>query len=1046
MSTQAEPQQQYGNRLLPSTLDEEARITPERIFASYSISDDLSEGFQDVTFFQMASAVDCFAHKLREMFGVSQDFETLTYLGVPDLRYNIVFYAAVKCGYKVFLPSPRNPASTNLALIQQTNSRKLVHAPELQAVINKITDLQEGITCAAVGPLKTMLQSHGPSFRFCPPFEEAIHQPILVLHSSGSTGLPKPVTMTHGSFAAIDNDRNFPVVPGRKNNDLTVWDFEGSPGRLYEPFPPFHLAGFFSKIMVPVFTRAIPIFGPPLRPPSGTLTAEILQRQSVRGCLLPPSVAEQLLSHSQGLDLFEPLDFFCFAGGPLSDHVGDLISKKTTVCQFYGSTEVGQIRQLVPRPEDWSYMEFHPDAKLSLEPFDDNVFELVLYADDTTKSSSMLNHNCPDTHTWPTKDLFTPHPSKKGLWRFHGRKDDIIVLSNGEKLNPVPMERYLQGLPNISGALVVGHARSQPALLIEPAEQSSIQDKAWLDEVWPMIEKANAMMPGHGRIVRSLMVMANAEKPFIRAGKGTIVRKLTEAAYTDAIDHMYSKTAESTSIPRSVLHPTAFTRDATTHLIQSILLDIVHGPVGISSNLYSNGLDSLKTMEAVEALRLSLSSHRESSKLSWLTAETFYRHPSILQLSQVVVDFLNEGKVPEERNRNDDLSKLYNNFAKTLESSAAIGIPEPRAGGITLILTGTTGNLGSRLLREFAMDSKVASIYCFNRSTHAERKWSDGMTCESTSSAPITAEVKFLTVDFGQAHLGLRPEQLAGIVDRCSLIVHTAWKVDFNQSLASFADNIRSVCTLANAAITSSQRPRIVFVSSISSVGPWNSAYRQGPGIPEEPIEDLSAALSVGYGESKQIAERLLDRAAGESNLPVTILRVGYLGGAIDDVQAPWTGRELFPAILKACKLIGLVPTDLPPVDWIPVDKASKIVSEISFHDLGSSSPTKDYYHVVNPHPRPWLDFMPCLMKFCGQETKAVPLSEWVAHLRRLSERESISSVPSLKLLGFFSLMQSGGAVATYQTSAIVRASGTMFSLQPVDQTLMDHWLSQYTF
>ena len=961
---------------------------------------------------------------------------------IPTSPYSAAFFAE---HVQVFLPSPRNPASTNLALLQQTNSTKLVYAPELQAMIHNLTDLQEGITCAAVDPLKTMLQSHGPSFHFCPSFEEAIHQPILVLHSSGSTGLPKPVTMTHGSFAAIDNDRNFPVVSGRKNNDLTIWDFEGSPGRLYEPFPPFHLAGFFNKIMVPVFTHAIPIFGPPLRPPSGALTAEILQRQSVRGCLLPPSVAEQLLSHAQGLELFEQLDLFCFAGGPLSDHVGDLISKKTNVCQFYGSTEVGQIRQLVPRPEDWSYMEFHPDAKLSLQPFDDNVFELVLYADDTTKSSSMLNHNYPNRHTWPTKDLFTPHPSKKGLWRFHGRKDDIIVLSNGEKLNPVSMESYLQGLPKISGALVVGHARSQPALLIEPAEQASFQDNSWLDEMWPRVEKANAMMPSHGRIVRSLIMMANPEKPFIRAGKGTIVRKLTEAAYADAIDHVYSKTAELTSIPRSVLLPTAFTRDATTHLIQSIMLDILHEPVDVSSNLYSSGLDSLKTVEAVEALRLSLSSHRESSKLSWLTAETFYRNPSILQLSQVVLDFLNEGKVPEERDRNDDLSKMYNEFAKTLKSSAEIGLPEPRDGGISLVLTGTTGNLGSRLLRDFAMDSKVVSIYCFNRSIHAEREWRNAMACGNISLAPITAEVKFLTVDFGQAHLGLGPEHLTGIVDRCSLIIHTAWKVDFNQHLTSFADNIRSVCTLANAAIANSQRPRIVFVSSISSVGPWNTVYRQGPGIPEEPIEDLGAALSVGYGESKQIAERLLDRAATESNLPVTILRVGYLGGAIDDMQAPWTGRELYPAILRASKLIGLVPTDLPLVDWIPVDLASKIVSEISFHDVGRSSQVKNYYHVVNPHPRPWLDFMPSLMNFCGRETKAVPLSEWVTQLRKLSERETISSVPSLKLLGFFSLMSSSGTTARYQTSASVRASGTMASLKPVDQPLMDHWLSQYT-
>ncbi len=79
-----------------------------------------------------------------------------------------------------------------------------------------------------------------------------------------------------------------------------------------------------------------------------------------RGCILPPSVAEQLLREPVGLDYFKQLDIFCYAGGPLSQHTGDTISAVTTICQFYGSTEVGQVRQLVPHPEFWSYMEFHP--------------------------------------------------------------------------------------------------------------------------------------------------------------------------------------------------------------------------------------------------------------------------------------------------------------------------------------------------------------------------------------------------------------------------------------------------------------------------------------------------------------------------------------------------------------------------------------------------------------------------------------------------------------------------------------------------------------
>lgn len=98
----------YGRRLLPCLLDDEARANPQRIFAALARSNDLSHGFQDVTFEQVAKAVNFVAYSLQTVFGSKpdHDFETLTYIGLPDLRYSIVFCAAVKCGYKAILTSP----------------------------------------------------------------------------------------------------------------------------------------------------------------------------------------------------------------------------------------------------------------------------------------------------------------------------------------------------------------------------------------------------------------------------------------------------------------------------------------------------------------------------------------------------------------------------------------------------------------------------------------------------------------------------------------------------------------------------------------------------------------------------------------------------------------------------------------------------------------------------------------------------------------------------------------------------------------------------
>ena len=912
-------------------------------------------------------------------------------------------------------------------------------------MVHKFTASGVDIQCAAIEPLEILLEANGPSFPFHPDFDEAIQQPVVVLHSSGSTGLPKAVVMTHGTFAVMDNDRNFPTVPGRKNHDLTIWDFDGAIGRIYEPFPPFHLAGFFNKIMAPLYTNAIPVFGPPLRPPSGALVAEIMQHQDIRGCILPPSVAEHLLHEPNGLDLYKQLDVFCYAGGPLSRAAGDMISGVTTICQFYGSTEVGQIRQLVPRPEDWSYMEFHPNTKLKFQPSDDDAFELVVIADPTTEGSAALNHNYPGIEEWHTKDLFRPHPTKKGLWRFHGRRDDIIVLSNGEKLNPIPMENHLQGSSMVSGALVTGQARFQPALLIELKTANERETNLAIDELWPAVEAANEIVPGHGRIVRSMILLAEANKPFIRAGKGTIVRKLTETAYAGEIEKLYVGRHQQHSTEPPALLATVFTLEATNKLIRSILLPALQTNVMDSDNLYISGLDSLKTVEALEALRSGLLPHSTASELAWLSADTFYNNPSIGQLSQIALDFLNHRRVPENKDRIANMSKVFERFASSLKYPPMDPPSESRADGLSVVLTGTTGSLGSYLLDEYASDPKVSTIYCLNRSNTAEQQWRDHSPCHDVATSSKRAKLEFVTVDFGQDSLGLDHALYTNIANECGLIVHTAWKVDFNQELSSFADNIRSVCTFANWSISSPRRPRFVFISSTSSVGPWNSAFDDRSGIPEEPIEDMSAALAVGYGESKRVAERLLDKAATQSDARISVLRVGQIGGATMSTQAKWTHRELVPSMLKTSRAIGLIPAGLPPIDWIPVDLVSKIVSDLSFNGLHDPSETPKYYHVVNPQPVPWLEFMPSLEQYCGPGVRIIPLSEWVGKLRTFdaTKPKELSLYPALKMLKFFSLVASSGPSVRYQTSASVQASETMAGLRPVNQSLMQTWLKQ---
>lgn len=90
-----------GQRLLPAMIDEIASSTPDRAFASIPRGVDVREGFVDVSYKQLARAINQCAWWIEEQVGRSVTFETLGYIGPTDLRYAIIFVACTKTGHTV---------------------------------------------------------------------------------------------------------------------------------------------------------------------------------------------------------------------------------------------------------------------------------------------------------------------------------------------------------------------------------------------------------------------------------------------------------------------------------------------------------------------------------------------------------------------------------------------------------------------------------------------------------------------------------------------------------------------------------------------------------------------------------------------------------------------------------------------------------------------------------------------------------------------------------------------------------------------------------
>ena len=96
--------------------------------------------------------------------------------------------------------SPRNSREAHLNLFDKTNCRIVWFAEPFGPTIESWLKERE-MRAHQVGSVEEWLPENGdistPHFPFDETFEKAQWEPLAVLHTSGSTGLPKPVIIKH---------------------------------------------------------------------------------------------------------------------------------------------------------------------------------------------------------------------------------------------------------------------------------------------------------------------------------------------------------------------------------------------------------------------------------------------------------------------------------------------------------------------------------------------------------------------------------------------------------------------------------------------------------------------------------------------------------------------------------------------------------------------------------------------------------------------------------------------------------------------------------
>jgi amino acid adenylation domain-containing protein/thioester reductase-like protein len=313
---------------------------------------------------------------------------------------------------------------------------------------------------------------------------------------------------------------------------------------------------------------------------------------------------------------------------------------------------------------------------------------------------------------------------------------------------------------------------------------------------------------------------------------------------------------------------------------------------------------------------------------------------------------------------------------------AAVGVPVQTGAGAaprwrqprTVLLTGATGFLGVHLLRELLTEPGVR-VHCLVRAASAAQARDRVVsTARRYGAGPLDLDrVVPLAGDLTQPELGLSPVVFAELARTVDVIHHAGTQVNFIYPYEDLrAANVAGTRELIRLAGLSRGIP-LHYISSTAVLAGLGAAGVRA--VTEDTPLDHADQLGLGYIETKYVAEQML-RGAARAGLPVTIYRPLDVAG--DHRTGVWNTATEVCALIRFITDSGLAPDIDLPLDFVPVDLCAAAVRHIATHE----SATGRTYHLASPRPAS-LSTLVDRMRRHGFPVETIPYHAWVDELLR---------------------------------------------------------------
>ncbi|KAL3417971.1 NRPS-like enzyme (male sterility protein) [Phlyctema vagabunda] len=500
-----------------------------------------------------------------------------------NVDFLVTFFALSRLGYTVLCISLRLPPVAIINIIKKTKTTIIARgdSPQIAATTDAVNK-EFPINPVLIAPRSVYRKERAAGEEpFVRKFDrEAETNEIgLVMHSSGSTGLPKPVFLSH------KNVLTHPVQGAGMHN--------------FGALPLYHMYGLSTTLQAMYWAKTANLLSATLPITADTLMGALEATQPEVFHAVPYALG-LLVEHPRAMNYLKSAKLVTAAGARTPDELGDrLVEGGVKFGVVFGTTEAGLLGDTMRREDgddSWSYVRIYSNIRdsIKMEPIGDGQYE-ALYL--RSHPGLFVDNGEDASGPWHSKDVFIPHPTIKDVWKYVTRIDDRVTLSNGEKVLPLPIEGRIRQEDIVREAIVVGVDRPIPGVLLIRASDD-LPTQEFIDAVWPAVQDANSRAEGFSQILKDMITILPAGTEYPRTDKGSIIRAQAYKQFADIIDEMYDTEQEGTlklDLPG----------------IEEFLLktyeEVMETPLAsIDTDFFSAGVDSLKSIQYRRAIQRTL--------------------------------------------------------------------------------------------------------------------------------------------------------------------------------------------------------------------------------------------------------------------------------------------------------------------------------------------------------------------------------------------------------------------------------------------------------